>query len=143
MKFWDSSALVPIIFDEPSSARIRELADDGEGIEVWWGSIVECTSAMARRERRGELDAAALVSALAFLDRLADGWIEVPPSDRIRDEARRIVSIHDLRTADAFQLAAVRVASDGQPASLPFVTLDDRLALAAVREGFRVVDLGL
>jgi len=49
------------------------------------------------------------------------------------------VSVHELRAADAFQLAAARAASDGQPASLPFVTLDDRLALAARREGFAIL----
>ncbi len=139
MRFWDTSAIVPIIFDEPSSAKVRALADDGIGLLVWWATGVECVSAIARRERGGDLEREAYGDALAFLDRLADGWSEVPPSDRIRDAARRIVSVHELRAADAFQLAAARAASDGQPASLPFVTLDDRLALAARREGFAIL----
>jgi len=41
--------------------------------------------------------------------------------------------------ADAFQLAAALPAAEGHPASLIVVTLDDRLGLAARREGFRVV----
>jgi hypothetical protein len=139
VRFWDSSAVVPIVFDEPASTRIRQLAEDGSGLEVWWATVVECVSAIARRERRGELDADRIREARATLDGLASGWIEVPPIDRVRDAARRIVSIHDLRAADAFQLAAARAASDERPETLPFVTLDDRLALAAQREGFPVL----
>ena len=59
----------------------------------------------------------------------------------MRESARRIVRVHDLQTADAFQLAAARVAADDQPGTLPFVTLDERLALAADREGFPVLGL--
>jgi len=33
------------------------------------------------------------------------------------------------------------VAADGQPGSLSFATLDERLALAASREGFSVLGL--
>lgn len=51
--------------------------------------------------------------------------------------------MHALRAADAFQMAAARAASDGRPDSLPFVILDDRLALAAQREGLEVVQPNL
>jgi predicted nucleic acid-binding protein len=47
-----------------------------------------------------------------------------------------------LRAADAQQLAAAIVGSEDQPATLPFVTLDDRLAQSAEREGFVVVRPG-
>jgi hypothetical protein len=39
----------------------------------------------------------------------------------------------------ALQLAAALVGSEDQPQSLPFVTLDARLAQAADREGFSIV----
>lgn len=139
MRFWDSSAIVPVIFDEPSSSRVRVLAEDGTGLEVWWATVVECASAIARRERLGQLDATGVGEALATLDGLANGWTEVPPTDRIREAARRMVSVHDLHAADAFQLAAAHAAADGHAAILPFVTLDDRLAVAARREGFPVL----
>jgi hypothetical protein len=41
-----------------------------------------------------------------------------------------------LRTADALQLAAAFVAAERRPSSLEVITLDDRLAAAARREGF-------
>jgi predicted nucleic acid-binding protein len=136
VRFWDSSAVVPIIFAETASQEIRLLAEDGSGLQVWWGTVIECTSAVARREREGQIDADGAGTARATLDGLARGWVEVPPAERVRDLARLIVTLHELRAAEAFQLAAARVASDGQPEGLPFVTLDDRLALAARREGF-------
>ena len=39
-------------------------------------------------------------------------------------------------------LAAALTACEGNPASLPFVCLDQRLSLAAEREGFRVLGSG-
>lgn len=40
---------------------------------------------------------------------------------------------------DALQLAAAIVAAEHEPASLPFVSLDERLNDAAAREGFQVL----
>ena len=141
MRFWDSSAITPTVVEEPTSGRMRTLVEDGSTIGVWWGTIVECTSAVARRERSGDLSPEDAADALVTLDRLAEDWAEIPPTDRLRDDARRVIRVHGLRAADAFQLAAARAASDGHPETLPFVTLDDRLALAASREGFPVLGL--
>jgi uncharacterized protein len=77
--------------------------------------------------------------ALTRLSVLARGWSEVPPSERLREVALRLLRVHDLRAGDALQLAAALVASEERPATLDLVTLDDRLALAASREGFRVL----
>lgn len=41
-----------------------------------------------------------------------------------------------LRAADALQLAAALAAAENNPSALSIVTLDDRLAEAAEREGF-------
>jgi hypothetical protein len=47
--------------------------------------------------------------------------------------------VHDLRSAHSLHLAAAIAAAEGRPASLEFVCLDDRLRVAAGREGFAVV----
>jgi uncharacterized protein len=141
VRFWDTSALVPTLVDDAGSVRMRELADDGSALAVWWGTRVECVSAIARRVRLAPADAHHAEQALDTLHVAAAAWLEVPPTDRLRDDAGRLVRVHDLRAADAFQLAAARAVSDGQPEALPFVTLDDRLALAASREGFPVLGL--
>ena len=139
MRFWDTSAIVPVLVEEQWSPWARELADDGTELGVWWATQVECVAALARRERRGELDADQATRARATLGAVTSRWTEIPPTDRIRKTAQRMVSVHDIRSADAFQLAAALAASDEEAESLPFVTLDDRLALAARREGFPVL----
>jgi predicted nucleic acid-binding protein len=72
---------------------------------------------------------------------MAGEWNEVLPTDAVRGTAMRMLRIHPLRPADSLQLATAFVAVEHDPASLDFVSLDDRLAEAAGREGFRVVRL--
>ena len=142
MKFWDTSALVPMLVDEPSSRAMRTILTGDRAIAVWWATVVECVSAIGRRERVGTVGPVNASESYESLAILAASWSDIPPSEAIRDDARRLVRVHDLRAADAFQLAAARAASDDHPETLPFVTLDDRLALAASREGFPVLGLG-
>lgn len=105
---------------------------------VWWGSEIECVSALARLEREDALAEAEMMTALERLDSLAQAWNEVQPVVAVRVAARRLLRVHPLRAADALQLAAAVVAAEGAPASLALVTLDERLASAARREGFAV-----
>jgi predicted nucleic acid-binding protein len=139
MKFWDASAIVPLLVAERQTRALQSLAARDPTMLVWWGSEIECVSAMARLERDGALSANAMTLALARLRLLAGGWHEIDPSDAIREAAARFLRVHPLRAADALQLAAAYLAAERRPASLDMVTLDDRLALAAQKEGFTVV----
>lgn len=140
MRFWDSSALVPLLVGEATSAAVtNELERDPEPV-VWWAAGVECVSALARLERDGALSAAEMVEAMMRLSALEGTWREVQPIERVRRVAARLLRVHPLRAADALQLAAAFVAAEEQPASLCVVTLDDRLARAAEREGFVVIE---
>jgi len=139
MRFWDSSAVVPLLVDEGSSATVlREYELDPE-VVAWWATEVECVSALARLEREGSLTAPSMGQGLRRLDGLARSWREVQPVTAVRTTAIRLLRVHPLRTADALQLAAAIVAAEDHPATLPLVTLDDRLSQAAEREGFAVV----
>ena len=60
--------------------------------------------------------------------------------DAVLEIARRLLRVHPLRAADSLQLAAAFLASEGKPSTLEFVCLDDRLVIAAQREGFPVRD---
>lgn len=142
MRFWDASAIVPLLVDEASSETLRAESAEHSELVVWWGTPVECVSAVGRRERIETAASEKTATALQTLARLASEWIEIPPTLRLRDDAQRLVRVHDLRAGDAFQLAAARIAADGDPEALPFVTLDERLALAASREGFPVTAAG-
>jgi uncharacterized protein len=139
MRFWDASAIVPLLVNEPDTRALAdELAADVE-IIVWWGTAVECISAIARRERETALDATGVTQALGILEQLELAWSEVEPSERLRAQAARLLRVHPLRAADSLQLAAAIVAAESDPRTLPLVTLDDRLAGAARREGFPVI----
>lgn len=78
---------------------------------------------------------------LARLAALAPAWEVMEPVSGIRETAIRLLQTHNLRAADALQLAAAFAASEGRPSSLVFISLDARLNEAALREGFRLVDL--
>ncbi|MEO5510410.1 MAG: type II toxin-antitoxin system VapC family toxin [Longimicrobiales bacterium] len=135
MRFWDSSALVPLLLDQPSSARALELlAIDSEMI-VWWGSPIECWSALHRLERERTLTAEDVDEAAARLSTLSSSWHEVAPVEEVRLQARRLLRRHSLRAADSMQLAAALVwAGLGEEREL--VTFDERLKVAARLEGF-------
>ena len=139
MRYWDSSALLPLLVEEATSAAVAEAYAQGPEVVAWWATHVECASALTRLEREGHLGGSDLSAALARLAGLAAAWHEVQALPAVRQTAIRLLRVHDLRAADALQLAAALTAAEAQPESLDFVTLDDRLALAADREGFTVV----
>lgn len=138
MRFWDSSAIVPLLVGEAGTDTVQAIAEEDPVMLVWWATTVECVSALARLERQGDLDSSAMLNALTRLEALSQGWNEVQPVETVRRAARRLLRVHNLRAADALQLAAAVVASEGDAASLEIVTFDDRLAEAASREGHSV-----
>jgi len=139
VRFWDTSAIVPTFLEEASSATLRQLTREDPEMAVWWATPVECLAAIARRERSDDLARDEAHRALEALLELAEAWTEVPPTESLRESARRIVRTHDLRTADAFQIAAAVAVSGSRPETLTLVTLDERLVVAARREGFPVL----
>lgn len=138
MKFWDSSAIVPLLVSESSTALVRAEYRADPVICAWWGTLVECTSAVERAGRDGAAPPAAVEEARRSLDGLAVRWQEVEPGREVRETAVRLLREHDLRAADALQLAAAIVVAEGRPEALGFVSLDRRLVVAAAREGFPV-----
>ncbi len=139
MRFWDSSAAVPLIVREPRTEEMTAILSEDREVLVWWGSEVECASALARRERADALTAAQADQAMRRLSALSQAWHEVEPLIPVRRMARRLLRVHPLAAADALQLAAALVACEGDPTSLTLVTLDAHLARAARREGLDTV----
>jgi predicted nucleic acid-binding protein len=136
MRFWDSSAVIPLLVPELMSEPVQRLFGGDPVIVAWWTTDIECTSAIARRQRSGQLEGELAAEAFDRLKALRDGWYEVEPSEEIRESAKRFLRVHDLRTADALQLAAAFFAAESRPSTLEFVSLDQRLLAAARREGF-------
>lgn len=139
MRFWDSSAILPIAVTEANSAAVRSLLRADRECSIWWASRTECLSGLHRRARAGGLNHQELTSARRRVALFDQSSAVVLPTEAVRSRAERLLGVHPLRAGDALQLAAALLAAEEDPAQLPFVTLDERLADAARKEGFPVL----
>jgi uncharacterized protein len=139
MRFWDASALIPLLVEEPGRERLLARLEEDPEVLSWWGTPVEIAAALARREREKVLTPEEVSTILEALRALIESWHEIVPSEAVRRTAQRLLRSHPLRAADSLQLAAALIAADHDPASLEVVCLDERLTLAARREGFPVL----
>jgi predicted nucleic acid-binding protein len=139
MKFWDSSAIIPLCLKEQTPETVKRLIKADEDIVVWWATRVECLSALSRRRREGVLSTDAEVKAKAILSALSTEWSEVQPSEVVRQRAERLLAIHPLRSADAFQLSAALTWAQENPQTHEVASLDQNLREAAHKEGFIVI----
>lgn len=138
MNFWDSSAIVALLHSEATTALRLRQAKQGDGMLVWWGSVVECVSAIRRQVRESQLSEPNAAIALENLRVLEAIWIEIEPTQQVRSQAERLLRLHPLRAADALQLAAAIIVADYEPGGMSFLTSDHRLAEAAAKEGFKI-----
>ena len=139
MRFWDTSAIVPLVSRESRTDTMRWLLEQDAGMVVWWATRVECVSAISRRARKGTLIPSGEASARGLLNDLSEIWTEAQPTVRLRTLAEQALFTHPLRAADALQLAAALIWCGEQPQGRPFVCLDERLRNAASRSGFTVL----
>lgn len=84
------------------------------------------------------MDEADALAAEGRSRELAEASHLVADIEGVKTLARRLLRVHPLRSADALQLAAALVWAGGRPQGRTLLTLDERLALAARREGFDV-----
>ena len=136
MRFWDSSAVVPLLVWQTPTTELKKLLQEDSVQVVSWTTHCECFSALARLEREGLLPLREFEQAHKRLLELSKSWQILVPGQELIDETKRVLRSHPLRCADALQLACAVLASGKTPSMLDFVTLDDRLAAAASREGF-------
>ena len=139
MRFWDSSAVVPLVCPEKPSRTCRSWLRLDPIMLVWALAAIEVISALSRKRREGALGGAVFAAGKRRLASLEQAWNEVAQYDAVRARARRLLELHPLRGADALHLAAALVAVEDRPQAIDFVTFDGRLAEAAEREGFRVL----
>ena len=81
MKFWDASALIPLLAAESASAGAQALFRGDQTVLVAWTTPGECASAIARAEHDQILSAGQADEAFARLDALAHVWQEVEPTE--------------------------------------------------------------
>ncbi|HVV49202.1 MAG TPA: type II toxin-antitoxin system VapC family toxin [Polyangia bacterium] len=139
MRFWDASALVPLVVEEALSEKVRAWIAEDDEIALWALTRLELASAIERRFREGRLDGAQRSAALRRATGFADAAHEVTDLLAVRTKAMALLARYAIRAADAAQLGAALVFAEPDPASLTLVVLDRRLAEAAAREGLGVV----
>lgn len=139
MRYWDASALVPLLLAERESRRVREWLSEDDGIVTWVWTRTEVVSAVERRAREGLLSRSARRQVLGRFNALAASWDEVTDVLAVRSLADLLLARHALRAADAGQLGAALVIRNEFGGALPFVCLDERLSAAAELEGLRVI----
>jgi hypothetical protein len=139
MRFWDSSAIIPLVITEPGSAQAEAWLEEDDEIVIWTFTAIEIASAIQRRLREGSLkEHEAIAAENLSLEFLAAAH-EIVAVEPVKAFARRLLRTHPLRAADALQLAAALLWTGGLPEGAVLHTLDRRLGLEAAQEGFRVI----
>ncbi|RTG98768.1 PIN domain-containing protein [Thermus scotoductus] len=138
MRFWDTSALVPLLVQEKATPWAESLLSQDPEVVVFWLAEAEATSALNRRRREGALSEKGYKQAKERLSRLRDSWHEVLPTEAVKRQAIKFLELYPLRTLDALQLGALWVFSEGNPLGTRLVSLDLRLIQAAEQVGFPV-----
>jgi predicted nucleic acid-binding protein len=141
VRFWDASAVVPLLIQQQRTTFASRLWGADPEVAVWWGTRVECHSAIARTLRQNAIDRAGAARGIERLSHIESQWLEVEPSVAVRDEACRLLRAHPLRAADALQLAAALRLSDEIGDRVAMICFDARLADAARLEQLPIVDV--
>ncbi len=139
MRFWDSSALIPLFVLEARSQAVKALAESDPHMAVWWAAPVECASAVHRLRREGVFSTAEAAPVLAAMSTAFGAADTVQAGDALSVKALRLLGVHPLRAADALQLAAALILVRDAPAGHELVSLHEQLREAALLEGFRVL----
>ncbi|WP_419947779.1 type II toxin-antitoxin system VapC family toxin [Candidatus Palauibacter sp.] len=142
MRYWDASALVPLIVSEPGSRLARAWLLEDDHVVTWAWTRTEITSAIERRTREGTLTRGERRTALDRLRGFAAGWDEIIDLLAVRVRANAVLARHPLRAADAGHLGAALLVNEQLSDPLLFLCLDQRLCDAAEREGLGVADTG-
>jgi predicted nucleic acid-binding protein len=138
LRFWDSSAITPLLVNEPRSFEVLRLHADDDDVVAAAITPLEVASGLWRRRHNGVLTLSQHERAERRFALLSRTWREVAYSPDIIEIARDVLGRHALRSLDALQLAsAIWISSTDR--KLPFVTLDEKLAVAAGTEGFAIL----
>ena len=141
--YLDTSALVKRYVEEEGSARVIALTRHGasDRVIILDVTLLECRSAIRRRERHGDISNADADLILRQMEEEASLFFLLQPStSAVAEEAARLIDQHPLRTYDALQLAGCLVARRGLAAPPTFVCADARLSQAAGLEGLTVLN---
>jgi predicted nucleic acid-binding protein len=136
--YFDTSAVVPLIIDEPSSETATRIWNDADRCVSVRLLYPETRAAFARATRMGRLTASHLIAAVRDLDVLITEIDHVEVTAELAQRAGELAREHGLRGYDAVHLAAALAAAQ---TDFVLVTGDSDLAAAASSSGVSVASL--
>lgn len=138
MRFWDSSALTPLVCDEYQTRFCINLVRLDPVMVVWSLASVEVYSALCRKFRDGALTKKEFGQAKERNTTLWQSYTEITQYSLVKKRSYRLLETHRLRAANALHLAAALVVFEEQTSGMEFITFDRNLGDAAEKEGFVV-----
>lgn len=110
--YFDTSALVPLVIEEPTSEACRRVWDDADDAVTCRLSYVETAAELAQAKRLGRLSARGQRAALIRLDGL---WLQLQIAEvdqLLVERAAVIADAYGLRGYDAVHCASAEVIND-------------------------------
>jgi predicted nucleic acid-binding protein len=130
--------VVPLLVHQSQSAHVDRWWSEDPAAALWVLTPTEITSALWRLVRDGKLPELEALRADTRAQDLAAGSYAVVDVEHVQAHARRLLRLHPLRVGDALQLGAALVWAADRPEGKILHSFDERLVLAARREGFVV-----
>ena len=87
MRYWDASALVPLLVAKQSSDTVRQLLREDDHVITWAWTRTEMVSAIERRTRENSLPRARRREILERLTSFATTWDEIDDVSSVRPRA--------------------------------------------------------
>jgi predicted nucleic acid-binding protein len=125
--YLDTSAFVPLLLNEPSSANCLEVWSNADAVVTSHLAYVEAAAALAQAARMNRLSTELHYAAIYELDRLWPDFQVVDVSERTVFRAAQIATTCGLRGYDAVHCASAELVNDHD---LIFASGDKRLIQA-------------
>lgn len=136
--YFDTSALVPLLVDEPGTAAAGAVWDDAERVVSVRLAYAEARAALAQAARLGRLSRAQHRGSVAALEVLAQQIELVDIDDELVRTAGDLAERHALRAYDAVHIGAALTVNDQR---FVFVAGNHALLSAAAAEGLATADI--
>ncbi len=136
--YFDTSAVVKLYVEEPGSEHVHTLSARNRPLSSVILSV-EVVSALARRQRSGDLSGEARNAALGNFRKDLPSFDLVELTADIRQRAEAALLSYSLRTLDAIHIASALFMREALSLTgLPFITSDRRQQEGAVLAGLDV-----
>ncbi len=126
--YFDTSAIIPLIINEPSSDRCNRVWNESSRVVSVRLLYPEVRAALAKAERMGRLSATQRAAAFVELETIITEVDHVEVTEALAHRAGELAQAHGLRGYDAVHLAAASAVADSD---VVLVTGDADMANAA------------